>query len=249
MSSEAEIKLNRARDTLETVVEKAERRIERASRLYGVMQRKTEAQKYAAARNRGHAARRVLDEAESLLSEYEPHRTAIHRHVESHPQIEGGVYHSYVQSYDATENRVTGLLQRLDMEQALLEHQYDLRCSDHPRPASWQAQYDAVRETIGLLEYISQHDIPGVLTAIDQREHTQRLQYPTDGFIHRLGLLRKQMATIDSFDHETVATNAAAVNSQLAADYRGMIDRLQSRYRTLKRQLPMVASVLLEATE
>lgn len=239
MSSTGEIDLIDARASLESVVSTVEERVGRVRRLFGVAKRKRANHDQAAARERAEAARRLLEEADGLLAEHEASRQRLHAHVESHPEIEGGVYHGHVRAFDVLRSAVDELSRRTELE--LSRHRRVARTTESVRDDTWEAPYDAVREGLNLLTHVRRHDVPALVRAAEHRDGADDLQHPTDGFRCRLAVVRERAALVETTDHDVVARSAATVNSELAADYRSMVDRFRDQHAALAEDLAVLA--------
>lgn len=248
MSSTGEIDLLGAKTSLESIESTVEERVGRARRLCDVVARKRAERSHAAARDRATAARRLLEEADELLAEHDAHRQRLHEHVESNPQIEGGVYHGHVQTFDGLRGAVAELTRRIDLELALARYGHE---AGTPRPGSggtWEAPYDAVLEGLHLLTHVRSHDVPALVHAAEHRDGADDLQHPTDGFLSRLAVVRERADLVETIDHDEVARSAAAVNRELAADYRAMVGRFRDQHAALADDLTDLAARIAGST-
>lgn len=249
MSSKGEFELLKAREAVEDVIRGVEKRIARTRRLYGVMSRKMEEGDEAAGFARAVAIRRLLDEADESLTDYDSHRQRLGEHVRSHPQISGGVYDDRVRAYEDLQREVNELTRHINAELAVARHRHDGEETADHRTGSWEESYDAVREAVGLLEHVLSADVPALSDAFEERDHSNGFQYPIAGFRARLNALRERTETMESIDHDRVAADAATVNAGLAADYREMVERFRDRHAELTAELATLASRLADVTD
>lgn len=249
MSPTTEIGLFDAKTALESMEATVEERIDRARRLVGVAARKRGDGNLAAPRGSVAAARRTLQEAKRLLDAHDPHRTRLHRHVASNPPIEGGVYHGHVRTFDELRATLDELARRMDLERALSRHRRDVERSAEDRTGPWKRPYDVVRESLHLLHHVRSHDVPALVHAGETLDRAGDLQFPTDGLRARLTLIHERVDRIAKIDHDEVARNAATVNSELAADYREMVDRFHAQRDGLEDDLAGLAALIAGTAE
>lgn len=242
MSTADEIGLCEAKRRLESSARSVRERLERARGLYGVAERKRTADNLTATLDRVTAVRRLLGEAKSDLAAVASHRDRIGRHVQSHPQIEGGIYHGTVQTHDGLRRTVTERKRRTEMELAVVRHRSDQATSTRAQGGVWEDAFDTVRDAIHLLTHILGHDLPALVHEIEERDALDGSHHPTAGLTARLSLAREYRERIAALDHEAIAREAARVNSELGAEYRSMVDRFRIRDATLEDDLAVVAA-------
>lgn len=242
MSGSNDAHLAVASDALGAVEEQVQDRIDAANRLYGVVERKQDVNDRTATFDRARSVRRVLERAEDMLADHDAHRERLHQHVQSYPQIEGGVYHGQVQRYDALVAQVEELDRRIRMELAVARYNHDLEPDDQGDIGDWEETYDWVRETSTLLTHVRRHDVPDVVHEHERREGSNLRRYLEEqGMLSRLSTVRRRMKLFERIDHDAVARNAASVNGELAAEYRQSVDRVRTRYAELQSDLAVVA--------